>query len=345
MKVVTFGEIMLRLSSDDGKRLTQCESLDVSFAGAEANVAVSVANFGLDVDFVTSLPLNPISEKCITELRGLKVGVDNIIRIPGRIGIIYVEKGAVCRPSKVYYDRENSSINLLNPGDINWNQIFENADWFHWTGITAALSKKTCVVLKEAIKEAKANGLIISCDLNYRSKLWTYTKDYSNIMQDLVKDADIVLGNEEDCYQYFGIKPESIDIVKNSKEIKPEAYISVCKQMFSLFPNIKKMVITLRSSINSNHNIWRGILYDGNHLYKSKSYDLTHIVDRVGGGDSFMGAVIYSINHYKNDNQKAIEFATAASALKHTINGDYNRVNPEEVENLMNGHGNGRVMR
>lgn len=348
MKVVTFGEIMLRLSTPDYLKISQANDFEISFAGAEANVAVSAANYGLEVDFVTALPNNPIAEKCISELRGFKVGVDNILIKEGRMGILFIEKGAIYRPSKVFYDRDGSCINLIQKNEFNWDKIFENANWFHWTGITPSLSANSAEILTEAVNKAVERGLTISCDLNFRSKLWKYTNDYGTIMKQLVSYSDIILGNEEDCYKYFHIKPETqqgIDLNNADCHINSEDYISVCKQMHCLFPKSKKIIITVREALNSNHNMWSGVLYDGQDSYISNKYNLTHIVDRVGGGDSFMGALIYAINQYEGDNQKIIDFAAAASALKHTISGDYNRVSVEDVESLMSGNANGRVVR
>ena len=345
MKVVTFGEIMLRLGAPDYLRLNQCSNYEVSFAGAEANVAVSLANYGVEVDYVTALPNNPGADKCLAELRGAKVNVDNVVRCGERIGVLYLETGSVYRPSRVFYDRAHSSIATLQPGTINWENVFNGADWFHWTGITPALSQSAADVLAEAITVASKLGLTISCDINYRGKLWQYGKSASDVMPALVEQCDIILGNEEDCEKVFGIKPKDFDAEKVQDGINPSVFKSVCSQMMERFPRCKKMVITLRGAINANHNTWAGVLYDGHQLFQSPTYNITDIVDRVGGGDSFMGAIIYGLRVFKDDDQHALNFAVAASCLKHTIKGDYNQVTVDEVESLVNGNTSGRVKR
>ena len=344
-KVVTFGEIMLRLGSPDFLRLTQCDKLEMSFAGAEANVAVSLANYGIPVDYITRLPNNPLAEKCIMDLRAMKVGVDNIVRGGERIGVMYLETGSNFRPSHVYYDRTNSALAQIAPGMVDWRSIFNGASWFHWTGITPALSQSAADALEEAIDIASKMGLTISCDINYRGNLWQYGKSASEIMHSLVSKADIILGNEEDCEKVFGIKPENFDACRTDGDFDPKIFLSVCTQMLEKFPQMYKMVITLRGAISANHNTWSGVLFDRKHLLTSRRYDITHIVDRVGGGDSFMGALIYGLLHYDGDNQRALDFAVAASALKHTIKGDFNRVTAAEVESLLSGDHSGRVKR
>ena len=344
-KVITFGEIMVRLSAPDYLKLVQANSLEVSFAGAEANVAVSLANYGLQPEFVTCLPDNhPIAEHCIMDLRGHKVGVEHIMRTGSRMGVMYLETGSNARPSRVYYDREQSSLAQVKPGSIDWSGILKNADWFHWTGITPALSKNAADECQKAIKIANELGVTVSCDINYRGNLWKYGKTASAVMLDLVAGCDIILGNEEDCEKVFGIKPKGFDANKTEGGIDPRRFESVCKQMMQKFPRCAKMAMTLRGSINANHNIWSGILYNGQQLLQSTQYDITDIVDRVGGGDSFMGGLIFGLLHYEND-LKALEFATAASCLKHSIKGDYNWVSIDEVERLMDGESSGRVKR
>jgi len=343
-KVVTFGEIMLRLSAPDYLRLNQSDNLIVSFAGSEANVAVSLANYGVPVEYITRMPQNPIAEKCINEIRGYKVCVDNCLVGGDRLGLMYVEKGAVSRPSRVFYDRAESSFSQIKPGMIDWNGIFDNAMWFHWSGITPALSQSAADTLMEAVERAAQKNIYISCDLNFRQKLWKYGKKPSEIMTDLVKHCDLIMGNEEDCEMMFGIKPESFDANQTDGEINQESFKSVCEQMMKKFPKCKKMVVTLRGAINANHNTWCSIMYYLGKLIVSQKYDITHIVDRIGGGDSFMGALIYGLINY-NDDKDALEFATAASCLKHTIIGDYNQVSIEEVESLMTGNKSGRVKR
>lgn len=343
-KVVTFGEIMVRLCAPDYLKLIQTDRFDVSYAGAEANVAVSLANYGVQTDYVTCLPNNPIAERCIMDLRGHKVGVEHIQRFGKRIGVLYMETGSNARPSKIYYDREYSSFASLELNSIDWKSIMKDADWFHWTGITPALSENAATECLKAIKIAHGLGITISCDINYRGNLWNYGKNAVDVMPEMVSYSDIILGNEEDCEKVFGIKPIGFDVEKTNGEICQQTFRSVCEQMMQHFPKCKKVVITLRGAINANHNTWGGVLYDGASLIESRRYDITDIVDRVGGGDSFMGALIFGMLHYKDDKQ-ALEFATAASALKHTLKGDYNWVTVSEIENLMLGNTSGRVKR
>lgn len=344
MKAVTFGEIMIRLASPGYERLIQSDTLEVGYAGAEANVAVSLANYGVNTDYITCLPVNPMAERCIRKLRGMQVGVDNIQRSGKRMGILYLETGSNARPSKVYYDRENSSIAEVEPNSIDWPSVLKDADWFHWTGITPALSRNTALECLNALRTAKELGLAVSCDLNYRGNLWDYGKSASEVMPQLVEYCDFIMGNEEDFEKIFGIKPHNYDVNTHGEEMNPELFIDVCMQVKDLFPRCRSIVMTLRGSINANHNTWESIMYDGDTLYRSKRYEITDIVDRVGGGDSFMGAFIYALNHY-NSKQDALEFATAASCLKHTIKGDFNQVSKEEVENLLKGDQSGRVKR
>lgn len=343
-KVVTFGEIMVRLGAPSYLKLIQSSQFDVSYAGAEANVAVSLANYGVQTDYITCLPDNPIAERCIMELRGHKVGVDHIQRTGKRIGILYLETGSNARPSKVYYDREDSSIATVASGSIDWKEILKDANWFHWSGITPALSENAADECLKAIKLANELGVTVSCDINYRGNLWKYGKTASEVMPDLVARCDIILGNEEDCEKVFGIKPESFDVENTGGEIDQRIFISVCQQMMKKFPRCKKMAITLRGAINANHNTWGGVLYNGKELLESRRYDITDIVDRVGGGDSFMGGLIFGLLHYEDD-RKALEFATAASCLKHSIKGDFNWSTIQEIERLMNGDESGRVRR
>lgn len=344
-KVITFGEIMLRLGSPNNLRLTQCHQLDMSFAGAEANVAVSLANYNVPVEFITRLPENPIADKCICELLSYRVGVNNILRGGKRMGILYLESGSNARSSKVYYDREDSSYSTISIDSIDWKEIFKDADWFHWTGITPALSENAAIVCSQAIKVANEMGITVSCDINYRGNLWKYGKKASEVMPELVTGSDIILGNEEDCEKVFGISPLNFDAERTEGEVDQTTFQSVCIQMMERFPKCKKMVITLRGAINANHNTWGGVLYNGECFFQSRRYDITDIVDRVGGGDAFMGALIYGLLTYSDDNQKALEFAAAASCLKHTIKGDFNLVNKEEVISLLNGNISGRVKR
>ncbi len=344
MKVVTFGEIMVRLGAPDYLKLIQANRFDVSYAGAEANVAVSLANYGLETDYITCLPDNPIAERCIMDLRGHKVGVDHIQRTGKRMGILYLETGSNARPSKVYYDREDSSIATVAPGSIDWKEILKDSTWFHWTGITPALSANAAAECLKAIKTANELGVTVSCDINYRGNLWKYGKTAAEVMPEMVAGSDVILGNEEDCEKVFGIKPKDFDAAKTNGKVDQGSFLSVCQQMMERFPRCKKMAVTLRGAINANHNTWGGVLYNGKELIESRRYDITDIVDRVGGGDSFMGGLIFGLLHYKDDH-KALEFATAASCLKHTLKGDYNWVTTQEIENLMNGDISGRVKR
>lgn len=343
-KVVTFGEIMLRLATPGYKRFIQSDNLNATFGGGEANVAVSLANYGIPVDFVTRLPKNEIADWCISDLRKYNVGTNQILRGGERVGIYFLETGAVARPSKVVYDRANSSIAEVGKGMFNWREILKDATWVHWTGITPALSQGAADACLEAIQTANEMGVTVSCDLNYRKNLWKYGKKASEIMPALVEGCDVILGNEEDAEKVFGIKPEGFQVEHTGGEVDAAEFESVCTQLMQRFPRAKKVIITLRGSINANHNTWGGCLYSDK-LYQSKRYDITHIVDRVGGGDSFMGGLIYGLLSYAGDDQKALDFAVAASCLKHTIYGDFNLVNVPEVEILMKGDGSGRVVR
>ena len=336
---------MLRLSTPGYLRFGQARQFDATFGGGEANVAVSLANYGVNAKFITRLPENDIAKACIKDLRSYGVDTSGIVFGGDRVGIYFLETGAVARPSKVVYDRANSSIATIQPGMIDWKKVFAGADWFHWTGITPALSQGAADVCLEAIKAANALGLTVSCDLNYRKNLWKYGKKAGEIMPALVEGCDVILGNEEDADKVFGIKPEGFDVTATGGAIDQKRFQSVGEQLMKRFPRAKKVIITLRGSINANHNTWGGVLWDGKTLYQSPRYDITHIVDRVGGGDSFMGGLIYGLLTYTGDDQKALNFAVAASCLKHTIFGDYNQVTVAEVENLMKGDASGRVSR
>lgn len=346
-KVVTFGEIMLRLAPPGFLRFSQANSFDVVYGGGESNVAVSLANYGVPVDFVTRLPKNDIGECALMEMRKRNVGTDQIIFGGDRLGIYFLETGAVSRGSKVVYDRAHSAMAEIGPGMVDWEKVFEGAHWFHWTGITPAISQGAADACIEAVKVARKMGVTISTDLNYRAKLWQYCDDAKReeIMSELTSHCDIVLGNEEDAEKHFGIKPEGLDITTQGEHVKAEAFLSVCKQMMERFPNAKKVITTLRGSLSASHNTWAGVLYDGKELYKSREYQITHIVDRVGGGDSFMGGLIYGLIKYPEDDQNALDFAVAASCLKHTIVGDANLATVSEVEKLMGGDASGRVSR
>jgi len=342
-KVVTFGEIMLRLATPGFLRFDQVDQFSATFGGGEANVAVSLANYGIDVDFVTRLPKNDIGLACMKDLRKYGVGVNNIVWGGERLGIYFLETGAVSRGSKVVYDRTHSSIAEIKSGMIDWDAVFQGVEWFHWTGITPAISQGAADVCLEAIKKANEKGITVSCDLNYRKNLWKYGKSAGEVMPELVAGCDVILGNEEDAEKVLGIKPDGVDVTGG--HVEGAAYESVSKQIMAKYPRCKKVITTLRGSVNANNNSWSGVLWDGKTLFESPTYQITHIVDRVGGGDSFMGGLIYGLLTWPTDDQKALKFAVAASALKHTIYGDYNRVTVDEVEKLMEGDASGRVAR
>lgn len=344
-KVVTFGEIMLRLAPPGFLRFSQANQFDAIYGGGESNVAVSLANYGVPVDFVTRLPKNDIGECAMMEMRKRGVGVDKIVYGGDRLGIYFLETGAVSRGSKVVYDRAHSAMSEITAGMIDWKEAFKDVAWFHWTGITPAISQGAADACLEAVKVASEMGITISTDLNYRAKLWNYGGDREAIMSELTAHCDIILGNEEDAEKHFGIKPEGLDITTQGHDVKAEAFLSVCEQMMERFPKAKKVITTLRGSISASHNTWAGVLYDGKTLFASPQYQITDIVDRVGGGDSFMGGLIYGLLQYPEDDQNALNFAVAASCLKHTIKGDANLVTVSEVEKLMGGDASGRVAR
>jgi len=344
-QVVTFGEIMLRLSPPDFLRFSQANAFDVVYGGGESNVAVSLANYGVPSSFVSRLPNNDIGDCALMEMRKRGVNTDHILRGGDRLGIYFLETGAVSRGSKVIYDRAHSAMAEIKPGMIDWKTLFKNTSWFHWTGITPAISQGAADACLEAVKLASEMGVTISTDLNYRAKLWNYGGNREAIMTELTSYSDIILGNEEDAEKHFGIKPENLDITKQGHEVKAEAFLSVCKQMMKKFPKAKKVITTLRGSISASHNTWAGVLYDGKKMFESPQYQITHIVDRVGGGDSFMGGLIYGLIAFPEDDQQALDFAVAASCLKHTIKGDANLVTVEEVQKLMSGDASGRVAR
>ncbi|MGY8944984.1 MAG: PfkB family carbohydrate kinase [Flavobacteriales bacterium] len=344
-KVVTFGEIMLRLSPAENLRFSQVNNFDVVYGGGESNVAVSLANYGVPVEFVTRLPKNDLGECALMEMRKRGVGTKHIAFGGDRLGIYFLETGAVSRGSKVVYDRAHSAIAEIESGMINWDSVFDGVEWFHWTGITPAISQGAADVCLEAVKAASAKGITISTDLNYRAKLWNYGGDREAIMTELTSFCDVILGNEEDAEKHFGIHPEGLDVYKHGHEVKAASFKSVCEQMMNKFPRAKKVITTLRGSISASHNTWAGVLYDGKKMYETRQYQITHIVDRVGGGDSFMGGLIYGLLNYPENDQNALDFAVAASCLKHTIKGDANLVTVEEVEKLMSGDASGRVAR
>ncbi len=338
-RVITFGEIMLRLAPEGYYRFVQANSFGATYGGGEANVAVSLANFGIDTAFVTKLPAHEIGQAAVNELRKFGVDTSRIVRGGNRIGIYFLEKGASQRPSKVIYDRAHSAIAEASPEDFDWNEIFQNADWFHFTGITPALNDTLAAICLEACKKAKELGLTVSCDLNYRNKLWSREKA-GQVMSELCKYVDVCIANEEDAADVFGIRAANTDVTKGA--VSHEGYKDVAKQLAGRF-GFSKVAITLRESLSASDNNWAAMLYDGTEFYFSKKYAV-HIVDRVGGGDSFGGGLIYAcLNQY--DPQSTIEFAAAASCLKHSVEGDMNMVSVSEVQKLAGGDGSGRVQR
>ncbi len=340
-KYLTFGELMLRLKSPGRERLMQSPSLEATFGGGEANVAVSLANYGLEAEFVSVLPDNSIGDAAVGELRRFNVGTDKIIRTPGRMGIYYLETGANQRASKVIYDRAYSAISMFKPEGYDWDRIFKDVKWLHISGITPAISEETKDASLMAVKEAKARGITVSIDLNYRKNLWKYGVEAKEVMTEMTKFADIIIANEEDCQKSLGLKCESN--VEGGK-LNHEDYKKLSDSLLAQYPNVKKVAITLRESKSADINFWAAALNNGNEFIVSRKYEMYDIVDRVGGGDSFAGGLIYGLNELGNDGE-ALEFAVAASCLKHTIDGDFNRVTVEEVMKLAKGDGSGRVQR
>lgn len=338
-KIVTFGELMLRLAPENYLRFVQSDKYEATFGGAEANVAVSLANYGMDVAFVSKLPDHEIGQSAVNSLRKYGVDTTKIVRGGERVGIYYCEKGASQRPSKVIYDRAYSSIAMAKAEDFDWNKIFEGVSWFHFTGITPALSDSMAEITLQALKVAKEKGITVSCDLNFRKKLWSKEKA-GKVMGELCNYVDYCIANEEDAKDVFGIEADNTDIYGG--KLDRNGYISVAKKLTERF-NFKGVAITLRESLSANDNNWSGMLYTNGEAVFSKKYSM-HIVDRVGGGDSFGGGLIYSLSNGYTP-QQAIEFAIAASCLKHSIEGDYNLVSKKEVETLAGGDASGRVQR
>jgi 2-dehydro-3-deoxygluconokinase len=342
-KIVTFGEIMLRLSPPGYLRFGQARSFDVIYGGGEANVAVSLANYGIPVDYVTRLPDNDIGDACLMFLRQFGVGTDKVARGGKRLGIYFLEIGAIQRGSKVIYDRANSALATIEPGMIDWQAVFTDAAWFHWTGITPAISEGAAAVCLEAVQVASEMGLTISCDLNYRKNLWKWGKTPGEVMPELVSYCDVAIGNEEDADKVFGIVAPDTDVTAGV--VDADKYRFVCEELAKQFPNLNVIAITLRGSLSASHNTWSGILWAQGQVYTAPVYQITHIVDRVGGGDAFAGGLIYGLCTFSDDWQRALDFAVAASCLKHTVIGDFNLVTVAEVEKLMGGDVSGRVSR
>jgi 2-dehydro-3-deoxygluconokinase len=345
-RVITFGEVMLRLKSPGFERFFQSPLLEATFGGGEANVAVSLANYGLDVAYVTVLPEDSIADACIAYLRGKGVDTSLIARGDGRMGIYFLEAGANQRPSKVIYDRANSAIATAEPGSLNWGHIFDGASWFHITGITPALSQSAAGLSLQAVQVAREKGLTVSCDYNYRKKLWKYGKAAPQVMTELVRYVDVGIANEEDCQRSLGISVEAGDWEQalEAGELDPSRYRALCEKVMETFPNLKYQAITLRESYSASHNGWSACLHNGEDFFLSTRYDITHIVDRVGGGDSFAAGLIYGLIT-EMDDAAALGFAAAASCLKHSIPGDANLVSVDEVKRLAAGEASGRVQR
>jgi 2-dehydro-3-deoxygluconokinase len=340
--VATFGEIMLRLAPPGFERILQSPQFVATFGGGEANVAVTIAQFDASSRFITVLPpANAVADAFIGELRRFGVDASHIVRGPGRMGIYFVEAGANQRPSKVLYDREHSAIALAKPGTIDWKPAFRGATWFHITGITPAISASAAELSFEALHAAREMGLQISCDLNFRKNLWKWGKKASDVMPEIAKLIDVCIANEEDCQKALNIH---VDIDVESGNLEREKYMELTERVLATFPNIKTLAVTLRESKSASHNGWSACLHTGKEFFLSRRYEITHIVDRVGGGDSFAGGLIYGLTHLRSP-QEALEFAVAASCLKHSIPGDFNRFSVAEVNALIEGGGSGRVQR
>ena len=338
---LSFGEIMLRLKTQDNERYFQSPSFEATFGGGEANVAVALANYRLSAGFVSALPENDIGESAVRELQRFGVETTHIRRSGERVGIYYLEAGANQRPSKVVYDRAGSSICEAQPGDFDWQEIFDGVKWLHITGITPALSASAADLSLEAVKAAKQAGVTVSCDFNFRGKLWKWGKTAPEVMSELVKYVDVGIANEEDCQKSLGI---TVDVDVESGKLDTAKYEALGQKVLDVYPDMSVIAITLRESYSADRNGWSACLRDADGFKLSKRYEMTDIVDRVGGGDSFASALIYGLNAYE-DRQQSLEFAVAASCLKHSILGDFNRVSVPEVENLMGGDASGRVQR
>ena len=340
-RVVTFGEIMLRLKSPGFERLFQSPSLEATFGGAEANVAISLAQFGIETAFVSAIPANPVGDACLAELRRFGVDTTRVRREGGRLGIYFVEAGANQRGSKVVYDRSGSAIATAKPGDFDWDTVLDGATWFHVTGVTAAISQSAADLAIEGARRAREKGLTVSCDYNYRRNLWKYGKAAPEVMRELVQHVHVGIANEEDCQHALGVELEA-DVASGS--LSAERYETLAARVLDAFPSLEKQVITLRESHSADRNGWSAVLHNRTACFTSRHYEITDIVDRVGAGDSFAAGLICGLLSY-GDDRKALEFATAASCLKHSILGDFNRVSVAEVEELVKGEGRGRIER
>ena len=340
-RVVTLGEVMLRLKSPGFERLFQSPTLEATFGGAEANVAASLAQFGVDARFVSAVPANNVGDACLAALRALGVDVSAVRRAGERLGVYFLENGSNQRPSRVTYDRAGSAISIARASDFDWDEIFAGADWFHVTGVTPAISATAAELAISAAKAARERGLTVSCDFNYRKNLWKYGKKAPDVMRELVAHATVGVANEEDCQNALGI---DADVNVEGAELTHEKYRALAEKVLAAFPRLERLAITLRESYGADHNGWSAVLHNRNQLLSSAHYDIAAIVDRVGAGDSFAAGLIYGLRAYRDD-QRALEFATAASCLKHSIPGDINRVSVAEVEALMSGDASGRVKR
>jgi 2-dehydro-3-deoxygluconokinase len=340
-RVVTFGEVMLRLKSPGFERLFQSPALEATFGGAEANVAVSLAQFGVPVSFVSAIPANQVGDACIGELRRFGVDTSHVRRSGERLGIYFLEAGANQRASKVTYDRSGSAIASARPGDFDWDAVLAGADWFHLTGVTPAISETAAQLAIEGARRAREKGITVSCDYNYRKNLWKYGKSAPDVMREVVRHVHVGIANEEDCQKALGIDL-AVDV--HAGALEADRYRAMAERVFDEFPNLERQVITLRESHSADRNGWSAVLHNRTEFLVSRKYDVTDIVDRVGAGDSFGAALIYGLRAY-GDDARALEFATAASCLKHSIPGDFNRVGVAEVEALVQGEGSGRVQR
>jgi 2-dehydro-3-deoxygluconokinase len=340
--IASFGEVMLRLSPPGFERFLQSPQFVATFGGGEANVAIALAQFGAKARFITVLPPdNPIADTFIGELRRFDVDASRIVRRPGRLGVYFVETGANQRPSKVLYDRENSAIALARPGAVDWSAAFEEVTWYHITGITPALSASAAELALESLRKARELGIQISCDLNYRKNLWKWGKSAAEVMPELVKLVDVCIANEEDCQKALNIE---VDIDVESGSLEREKYSELTERVLATYSNLKMLAITLRESKSASHNGWSACLHTRKDFMLSRQYEITHIVDRVGGGDSFAAGLIYGLTHLPSPNE-ALEFGVAASCLKHSVPGDFNRFSAAEVQALIKGGGSGRVQR
>jgi 2-dehydro-3-deoxygluconokinase len=340
--VVTFGEIMLRLATPGFSRFGQSSTLEATFGGGEANVAVSLARFGLPVEYVTRLPANDLGDACLEVLRGYGVGTRHVVRGGRRLGIYFLEAGAAQRGSKVIYDRADSALADITTGMVDWDAVFEGAGWFHWTGITAAVSRGAADECRIAIEAARRHGVTVSCDLNYRKNLWKWGKAASEVMPGLVALCDVAVGNEEDAEKVFGIRAPDVDVTAGN--VEADAYVHVCEELHARFANLRSIAVTLRGSLSASHNTWSGLLWHEGRVCRAPVYDIIPIVDRVGGGDAFCAGLIYGLACLSTP-EEALAFAVAASCLKHSIPGDLNLVRVDEVRKLMQGDASGRVSR